>query len=314
MAELGGVISVHKSEWHKDKALFCEVPFYKSIPQKFTFLSYWVAPPGGSKGSINWLSQSLTVSADNRSQGKSHSEGLWSYSPLWRTQQAAYLMGLPIGAPPEFGGALHPKFPAASRSDHFKWLTYLSSLSASQLIAGTGLAVMPSPFQDLRNIGARKVQELLDANRSALANYSELVQNYVSQGGDPSDIPVPQALVTDCAYAANGRKLLSMEEVCDLAAAPLIAWELYFRAPIIAESAPSVRRAVQRFKNKVKKHRPIPGRYSNVRREVARKQAAYVRRNALPTGPRYNVYGLEQATLPKRTVLKHWVQGRVAWR
>jgi hypothetical protein len=314
MESLGGTISTSKSEWHREKALFCEVPFYRGVAQKFSFLSYWVAPPGGSKGSINWVSQSLTVVADNRTQGKRRSEGLWEFSPLWRMQQAAFLMGLPMGAPPEFGGVLHPRFPAASRSDHLRWLTYLSGLSSTQLVSGTGLAVMPSPYQHLRSAGAKKVQELVDKNKAAILAYDLQLETYSLLGGDLAELTVPRPLVTDRAYGVSGQQLPSIEETCDQAAAPLIAWELYFRAPIIAESAPSIRKAVRRFRHRVSKSPPIYGKYSNVKLDVARKQAVYVGRSAILGSTRYSAYGLEKSNLPKRTVLKHWAPGRVDWR
>jgi hypothetical protein len=315
MARLGGVISSKKTEWHQDKALFCEAPFIKGRRQRFMFLSNWVAPPGGSKGEVNWVNQSLTVVQQNRSQGVPQTAGLWEYSPLWRMQQAAYLLGLPIGAEPGFGGNAHPKFPCTSVKWHRKWVGYLSTMSAAELISGAGLAIFPSPYQDMRLKAAQYVEGVVEDRRKEVERFPELLSQYVAAGGDINDIEAPQPVCVSQPYTAAGTVHQTLVDCCDAAAAPLISASLYFRAPIEVKHAPSIQRASRRFFLKIRKAPPMNHRYVDARDELLSRSCKYVTKGLRIPSSRRIVYGLGEAVDPvQRVRLKHWAVGRVAFR
>lgn len=292
MARLGGVISKKKTFVHPSKGIFCEVPHLYGTPQTMTLISNWSAPPGGSKGSINWMNQSLTIHQQYTSQGRSPKSGLWAYSPHWQSQRAAFLMGIPLGAPVEFGGMKHPRFPCASVSNHLRWLTYLSGLSSAQIALGTGLPILRSPYQRFR---AFAMQEL------------------VRMWQDDPYLGEPIPLVGRLPVSSKGEALLTLTEYSDALAAPLIGWEFFGRAPIVPLRTPSIRKAARRFNQKVSRSPAIAGKYENVRLEVERKAALYVRRGAYKPRPDLNRYGLEPARNPTPRRLSHWVDGRVLW-
>jgi hypothetical protein len=314
MQSVGGVISVKKTEWHRKKAIFCEAPYYEGRKIGFQFLSNWVAPPGGSKGEVNWITQSLTVVQQNKDAGRPSIAGLWEHSPLWRSQQAAYLMGLPIGAAPEFGGGNHPRFSKTSTKWHASWLGYLTQMPLAELISGSGLGVFPSPYQDVRRIAADfVVKEVSEAkDNSSLVRLQ--LQELVSQGHDLDGFEPPESYDTQEAITDAGTLNRTFDEVCDEAASPLIKNALYYRTPIEPGHVPSIRRAVRKFQCKVVKSRPWNGTYAEVAREVRRRKAIYVTRGYRLPKFAEPAYGLERTTPLQRARLSHWVEGRVAFR
>jgi hypothetical protein len=315
MASLGGVISSSKTEWHKKKALFCEVPYVDGHRQKFTFLSNWVAPPGGSKGEINWLNQSLTVVQQNRNQGVRPGEGLWEYSPMWRMQQAAFLLGLPIAAEPGFGGALHPKFPRTSYGQHGKWIGYLATMTQAQMIAGAGLTLLPSPFQDLRLKAADRVVGDGFRRKAEIQEHQRLVDLYKEHGIDPNELgPPPPPIFSSDASTPAGLAKPSLEEVCDQAAAPLISASLYHRGPVVVRHAPSILRMARVFRARIGRAPPKYFRYTAVRDEIKKRTELYVSRAYRPPTSQKVSYGLLPADPPSRYSATRWIRGRVEFR
>jgi hypothetical protein len=315
MASLGGVISPKKTEWHKKKALFCEVPFFEGRRQPFTFLSNWVAPPGGSKGEINWHNQSLTVVQQNSTQGLPATEGLWEYSPMWRMQQAAFLLGLPLGAPPGFGGAAHPKFPKTSVRHHGQWIGYLSTMSQAQMISGAGLTLMPSPYQELRLKAADFVVNRGLERKQEISDHLLLLVRVAGMGLDPNEFgPPPTPIFTEQPFSAAGKLLPSLEEACDAAAAPLISASLYSRGPINISHAPSILRMSRVFQMKIRKSPPKYFRFVDVKREVERRTQLYVTRAYRAPSSRKISYGLMPAAELQRYRLDRWSSGRVEFR
>jgi hypothetical protein len=313
MQSLGGVISQSKTEWHLKKAMFCERPYYEGRPQPFFFLSTWVAPPGGSKGEINWITQSLTAVQQNVDNARPKTAGLWIHSPHWRSQQAAFLMGLPIGAAPEFGGALHPKFPRVSLKWHRQWLGYLTTMPLAELVSGSKLGIFPSPYQHVRRVAAdHVVQELVDGNKfSCLLN--QLAADEIAATGS-TEIDVPPVLHTSEGITAEGVLNRVLDSVCDEAASPLIKADLYYRPPIEPGRTPSIRKACRSFHRKVSKGRmPWAGDYDSVAKEVRRRKSIYVSR-AYRLKPIVSTYGLENSKPLHRVRQAHWVEGRVAFR
>jgi hypothetical protein len=314
MQSLGGFISVKKTEWNLKKAIFCETPYYEGRAQPCLFLSNWVAPPGGSKGEINWATQSLTVVQQNLTAGRPRTYGLWKYSPFWRFQQAAYLMGLPIGAPPEFGGVNHPKFPKFSVHWQSSWLGYLTTMPLAELVTGSGLGIFPSPYQDVRRMAADHVVSELFRMKDESILIREQIKEMERQTGERIEMEIPPNPVTYLAVTENGAINRTLDQVCDEAASPLIKSALYYRAPINPTKAPSIRRAVSKFRFKVRKSVPWKGSYLKVSREVRQRQMMYVGRTFRNQGLTDPVYGLERTRHLTRIRLEHWVDGRVAFR
>jgi len=309
MPLLGGTISPEKTFVHLRKALFTENPYYDGLVQHHTTLSNWVAPPGGSKGQVNWVTQVLTIGQQNVNQGVDRKAGLWYFSPYWQMHKAAFLMGLPIGAPPELGGVGHPRFPCASVTDHFRWLTYLSGLSKEQLVSGTGLTLVASPHQLMRKKGADHVMAQINQGTAELQMLEAYCREYPSEA---ADIELPQPVVFGSNYDSSGRVRPTLVEACDKAAGSLISWEFYFRSPVIVDRAPSIRKAVSRFRHRVSKCPPISGSYRNVHLELQRKRIAYVAPSLIVRGRR-KCYGLEQTGIARPIAKRHWIPGRQLW-
>jgi len=309
--DLHGVISKKKTFCHLTKGVFCEQPYIHGVPQPFTLLSNWVAPPAGSKGQVSWLTQPSTVATANMMVGISKKRGLWRESPYYQTYKAAFLLGIPLGAPMDFGGVSHPKYPCVSMTRHYSWLTYLSGLSRVKLLSSTGLNMVPVPYQEMRSIGAQHVIDVLERQEQAFKENESLAPLY-AEAGEP--LPLVSRGYSTTVYDYAGNLLRSVEEEADLSSAPLINWEFYYRDPIIADRVPSVRKAAQTFDRRVANRPAIAGKYENVRREVARKRSVCVERNIVRRPIMVNHYGLEPGNLPKRFRLHRWIEGRFDWR
>lgn len=316
MEGLGGKISVRKSFLHPEDGLFAEQPYHKGLPQHFNILSNWVAPPGGSKGSVNWVTQPLAAGQALVNQGLNRKRGLWKFSPFWQFHKAAFILGLPIGAPPDFGGLNHPLFPKSSTRFHFYWLTYLSGLSLDRLIGGTGLSIVRNPHQAFRQKGAEFVAQIVEADNTEQSSYSDYITHLKLLGEDTTEIEadMPAKKVKDLAYDNQGRLLPDLTQIAEEAARPLISWELYFRGTIKGDKTPSLRRSVQRFSSRVTriKSPPISGTYENVRKDIARKKSKFLARSVIPSHGTKS-YGLERTELPKKRVKYYWHEGRELW-
>jgi hypothetical protein len=307
---LGGVPQDQKSFEHPFLGLFTEAPYENGIRKEFTVLSNWVAPPGGSKGEINWATQPLTCVQQSVAQGRSKRYGLWKFSPLWQMHRLAYQMGLPIGAPEDMGGLGHPMFPKASTTDHLSWLSYLSGLNQYELTFGTGLSLIRSPHQLMRRKASKEVERL------AVDRDKEIIYQQFVNMSQPGEFPyIPRRLITDEPLGRDGKPHLTLTELSDLFSSPLITWEFFWRSPIVADKTPSIRTAVRRFQQRVGHSPAISGRYANVVAELERKRSKFASPEfvQLATSSRTQLsYGLEYA--PAEKVSKeHWIPGRMAW-
>jgi hypothetical protein len=168
---LGGRLQPLKSFFHHSKGLFCERPYKNGGPEKFQSVSVWSAPPGGSKGQITWYGQPGTAVDRLKSVDIAPKRGLWGFTPFYHHFAVAYQLGIPVGAPVGHGGLNHPGYPAASRTNHYQWLTTLNSMSISELAGGTGLAILPGPSQALSS-GGRSYLRTLEEERDKVKAYN----------------------------------------------------------------------------------------------------------------------------------------------
>jgi hypothetical protein len=268
------VISERKSFSHPTNGIFCEIPYVYGVPQAFTTISLWAAPPGGSKGSVNWASCPPTVVDANRRVGRKPRYGLWRHSPFVHTWGAAFQLGLPLGAPVGFGGLGHPRFCNASRGYHFKWLTTLSSMSIVDVALGSGLSILPTPSSAFRAAGKRWLEEILASDKE-MQSLKELYPDLASE--------LPPNAVGESALLPSGRLALSLSDAVEEALTKVMSWEFYFRTPDdLPFHAPSVRTAVRKFVSKLEKAPPIAGRYSRVKKDWGQKQARFLSPNTIP--------------------------------
>jgi len=153
----GGVLSKgdpakgkpNKMYTSRKKCLFCELTYRQNgelVPT--TFISLWSAPPGGSKGSIDWYNQPSSVCQYHSDVGLPIRSSLWFKTKTWHQVQAARKLGVPVGAEVAYGGISHPIFKPDDMgidSRHkARWLAKLSSLSMVDWTLGTGLSPLPT--------------------------------------------------------------------------------------------------------------------------------------------------------------------------
>jgi hypothetical protein len=149
-ARLGGVISKPKSFLHRSKGIFCEKPYVRGVPKPFTLLSYWVAPPGGSKGEVNWFNLPTSYSGFRSQQGLPSGRralkrtGLWNFTLHNAKWKAAHELGIPIGGSDLMGGIGHPTYPKVPLRRRRRWGSYLSSRSVRDLVLFGGLSLVPN--------------------------------------------------------------------------------------------------------------------------------------------------------------------------
>jgi len=135
---LGGVVSDAKSFVHRSKGLFVEVPYFRGKPQKFDLLSSWVAPSGGSKGTVDWYSLPLCIRAIECARG-----GLWRKTRFRREWSLATKLGLPLGADPGLGGIRLKGGLKTSLVCAPQWRSYVSQMPLKRLLFGGGLSIVP---------------------------------------------------------------------------------------------------------------------------------------------------------------------------
>lgn len=279
----GAVLSPQKSFSSGDRGLFCERPYVHGEPKHFTPISIWASPPGGSKGQTNWASQALVASQWAVDQGSNPKRGLWKFSPHAAAQAAAYVLGLPLGAPPGHGGVNHPLYPKASRAAHYQWLTFLATRTVGCLVTGTGLAILPGPTSTLRSAASEFIDQLLQEDQ-AFARYR------AEAGVSEEDLP---PLLTRVPVSHRGRVLVAIDEATERVLGGLMSWEFYFRIPTESEHTPSIWRSVCRFVRRVQVCPPIAGRYSSTAKDLNGKLSQWLAADTPLPQVATRRYGLE---------------------
>jgi hypothetical protein len=155
VASCGARLNREKSFFHQTKYLMTEVAYDRNKPLKFEVTSFWSAPTGGTKGSVNWFNLADCVMGNYQSHGwptdreTLRRRGLWKYHRFYYCWQAAIYLGIPIGAPSFMGGINHPYGPRVPTRYTPRWFDYLSSLTLDNLLLHGGLTLVP-PNADRR--------------------------------------------------------------------------------------------------------------------------------------------------------------------
>jgi hypothetical protein len=248
---MGGRLSAPKCFHHATRGIICEIPTEHGVPQRVFQTSILVAPPGGSKGAVTWSNQAAAIKGDPGTVSLRMAKCLWKCSPYFYTWMLAFRLGLPISAEPAYGGVDIPLKPHISLTDHVPWLQFLSQLTLQQLIAGAGLAVgQQSRTTMLDRAATRWLDEVVAENRAQLARKARASRWEV----------IPLLSQDGCTDEATVKT--SLQDAYRATLGTVRGAEFYFRPPpmSLAEHAPSVRVAVRRFHQKVRKARRIPVR------------------------------------------------------
>jgi len=138
LIKMGVKISLKADYLHPTKGLFTEIPHVYGKPKRYTLLSLYTCPPGGSKGTLDWFNQ------PNNARLSNPEVDLSRYSKLQPEWLAAMFLGLPLGAPNFYGGINHQKFPRFPRFNCRQWLDYNASRTLQDLFMSRGLSIVPS--------------------------------------------------------------------------------------------------------------------------------------------------------------------------
>jgi hypothetical protein len=230
---------------HKTKLMFCEGVWDshrwgkrpRIVPTQH--LSLWTAPPGGSKGAIDWFNQPSSVAQHFESQGIPGRHALWKYTKTWHSALAAFTLGLPVGASVALGGISHPRFPPMAgrrKLDNQKWLNKISQLTRYDLAMGTSLAALPTGQSAISRRLARKAIELLE-------------HKVCFYDGEPcDDLP---ALTN--AVRTEGRLNVPLADAADACMRITSSWEIYNRPAPSDMKTPSIRKMRLKFFNRIGK-------------------------------------------------------------
>lgn len=158
---LGSQPNESKGWYSQTKFLFRELVWENGNQVDFHLLSLWTAPPGASKGTINWYNLPASHIGDRVAKGlptdltSLRQSGLYKYTKFQAEWDLAQYLGLPLGAVGFMGGINHPQRSCdpigLSWSYHCRWYAYLSSLPVSELVMKKGLTLVPpntSPVMD----------------------------------------------------------------------------------------------------------------------------------------------------------------------
>nr|UNG44322.1 RNA-dependent RNA polymerase [Fusarium asiaticum narnavirus 1] len=276
---LGGRLSYDKCFHHPSRSIIAEIVSEHGYPVKTLSTSVLVAPPGGSKGHVTWNLQSAAVTGDPDRPTIRFSKFLWRSSPYYYTWRLADRLGLPISADASLGGVGVPLVPKRSTTDHTAWLQYLSQQDLTSLIAGTGLA-----------IGEKALASPLD--KSARQWLRQVVKTHEQMSRAGYDLLSPDCISPEAVMR------VPLADAYRAALGKVRGAEFYFRAPLCnLPHNPSVRVAVRKFQQKVRKAKRTPVRgYQATKEDLDRKKTLYFASSGgLLSGPetRRASYGLE---------------------
>nr|WMV69892.1 MAG: putative RNA dependent RNA polymerase [Plasmopara viticola lesion associated orfanplasmovirus 7] len=287
--KLGGRLSAAKSFWHKKYALITEIPMDNGFEQPFLPLSVIVAPPGGSKGQLSWVSQATSIVGDATAPYERPMKFFYRLSPFWYSWQLASRWGIPVSAPEAYGGVNVPIRPKVSQTHHLQWLRYLSQASIEELVTGLGLSPVGNAASSLlRKASDGWLKQVFHAD-SEWKSFSE-------------------GLLSPMALDDSAQRRIPLTEAYQTAVGNLRSVEFYFRAPLeISEMrAPSIRAAARKFQSKVSKARCTKVRgYQATNDDLQRKLSLYFTSSGgfLPdpwSEPIRGFYGLETSIRVRR--------------
>jgi len=281
--KMGGRLSYDKCFHHPSKSIIAEIPHEGGVPIPAFSTSVLVAPPGGSKGQVAWNTQSAAIAGDPGRLRIKFSKFLWRSSPYYYTWRLADRLGIPISAPTAYGGVGVPIVPHRSVTDNTAWLQFLSTQTLVSLVAGIGLSIgEPSSTSFLDRSARQWLENVVMENKElSLQNIPILSQHVLSD----------EAMVR-----------LSLKDAYRAAVSRVRGAEFYFRAPFLStRHNPSVRVAVRKFQQKVRKSSRVPVRgYDRTIASVEEKTSLFFSRSGgfLPdpwAPPVTASYGMERS-------------------
>jgi hypothetical protein len=298
LEELSAQMSWQKCFHHPTRGLIAEVPLENGCDVAFWPTSVLVAPPGGSKGHVDWVSQPSSFGGDWTRPTRPVPKFFWKTSPYYYTWRLAERLGLPLGAPEAYGGIGLPISRPWSSTSHVSWLSFLSQQPKEALIIGLGLAPL-----------GRSGQSLLDQAASGWVRevLAEDLQ-WKSEGLE---------LLTEMALTDSAELRVSLKEGYRKAVSRIRSVEFYFRIPPedLEPSTPSVRMSSGRFRRKVESV-PMLGsnmKYSATIRDLERKTSVFFSTSGGflpdPWAKPSSVYGLERSTEVKMRWKAPWIRG-----
>jgi len=250
-ASLGGKLSKDKSYVHETKGIFCEAPFENGVERPFWPRSIWTAPPGGSKGEVNWASavSSFRSHANRfgvRTRADLRDKGMFQYSALRREWAALVDLGVPLGATEMMGGLDHPSFPVIPKRYVHRWFDFLSGCKVRDLVVKGGLSLVP---QEVKRDSILKVDPP-----------EEYFSNTIPEGQLGSTVPpkAKDALQT----ISNPRNVLAF----------------YYRGWAQVTKRPRIYNAFLRYKSRIysrELHSGIIGTYDRLRKDIESKADRY---------------------------------------
>lgn len=322
----------NKIFFHPTRGMFCEQATVRGRKIPHVATSLLAAPPGGSKGTIDWFTQPAALQESLRTSGAKISRRMWRRLPYYGATIAAYSMGVPVREPAMLGGISHPLFP--HRSPGFlpggrgvqrqqAWLYALSQLKLADWATGTGLCPIPASSSALNRKLARKwVEEIVEMHKEA-KNFSA-----------PGEVLSPM----DAPLSAQGMgprgPLPTLRQAAEIASRGTSSYLLYVSSEESILKAPSILGVAKKFDSKLAKglrdsrHRkpgigalkkngglPWKFQYSSTRRDVNRKY-----KSTFLMAPNYHIsaptsvrkYGLEASS--DRSISRPawmWEWGRV---
>ncbi|UHK02569.1 RNA-dependent RNA polymerase [Heterobasidion narna-like virus 1] len=296
--ECGGVMSrgdpekgkPNKIFLHERWNLFKEIPRHRNTPIPFIPTKILVAPPGGSKGTVNWFNQPTAVRQHLVAFPFPLSHQTWSVLPNYPHALAAYSLGIPAREIVAYGGINHPLFDhRAGRSPYTtqKWLSTLTQIPIEDWAAGTGLSPLPS--------GSSSVA------RQASKNWLKGILDRHRRGDQPA--------VTNRPYDPDLRgSLPDLKESTQKAAAIAESYLLYAHTPEEFNKTPAIKTVVSKFHRQISKGRfllrkgrrdgkPLTLTYAGTHRDVQKKRELYLLNpdEELPTRLVSRRYGLVES-------------------
>nr|WOW96584.1 RNA-dependent RNA polymerase [Zymoseptoria tritici narnavirus 1] len=281
---MGGRLSYEKCFHHSSRSIIAEIVYEHGRPVPMLSLSTLVAPPGGSKGHVTWNTQAAALAGDPERPRVAVSKSFWRASPYYYTWMLADRLGIPISVSEGYGGVGVPLVPKRSLTDNVNWLRYLSQCKVEDLIAGVGLTIGEPSNQTFLDRSSR--QWLKDVLATSLKSKEK--HNFIILTNNPlSEEAIVRKSLTDAYKSALGR---------------IRATEFYFRAPFVGtRHNPSVRVAVRKFQQKVRKVKPTPVKgWQKTSTDLDEKKSLYFSTGAgfLPdpwNPPELSSFGLERS-------------------
>jgi hypothetical protein len=298
LMELSALLSWKKCFNHPSRGLIGEVPLQNGFEVPFWPSSVLVAPPGGSKGQVTWVSQPTAFGGDPTRPTRTIPKFFWKLSPFYYTWMLAKRLGLPLGASEAYGGIDLPIAPKRSLTSNVKWLSYLTQQPKEALIIGLGLSPLGRSGQSLLDSSASGwVREVLRAD-----------SEWKSEGLE---------LLSDMALSDSAELRISLKEGYRKSVSRVRSVEFYFRPPpeSLEPSAPSVRMSSQRFRRKVEKAIVLNSKlkFASTVQDLERKTAVYFSTSGGflpdPWAKPSSVYGLERSTEVRVRWKAPWLLG-----